>query len=107
MSPKIKTKEELDANIAKARNEIRQGENLIKQMQREVSKEERKARTNRLIQRGAIAESLIPEVDTLTNEQYKAVLSTGLKTDAAQKMLTFFKKSNNTAVQDETPTTGA
>ena len=97
MAKTIKTKEELNASIEKARADIRQGENLIKQLRNEASHELRKQRTRRLIERGAIAESLVPGADGLSNEQFKALLSAVLNTDTANKMLTFFKKSNSTA----------
>jgi len=103
MAKTIKTKEELNANIEKAKTEIRQGENLIKQMRREVSKEERTQRTRRLIERGAIAESLIPNADTLNNEQFKTLLSAGLNTGAAREVLTFFRKNNSTAALVSSP----
>ena len=97
MAKIIKTKEELSANIEKARTDIRQGENLIKQLRNKASHELRKQRKRRLIERSAIAKSLVPGADGLSNEQFKALLSTGLNTDAANKMLAFFKKSNSTA----------
>jgi len=58
--------------------QIRQLENERKQLIQKEKDEERKARTKRLIERGAIAESLITNADTLTNEQFKAVLAKAL-----------------------------
>ena len=95
MSKKKLTQEELQDSINRSRNEIRQGENLINQLTRECSKMERKARTRRLIERGAIAESLIDGAETLNNEQFKTLLSAGLNTGAAREVLTFFKRSNS------------
>jgi|GEM_PF-1626497 len=94
MAKKIQSKEELEANIRKAKNEIRQGENRVKQLQKEVSRAERNQRTHRLIARGAIAESLIDGADALTNEQFKTLLSAGLRTGAAREVLAFFVKSS-------------
>ena len=94
MAQTIKTKEELNANIAKARNEIRQGENAIKQMRREVSKKTRKARTNRLIQRGALLESMIKEPDTLTNEQIKKLLRAAFNSATVREMAVAFRAEN-------------
>ncbi|MCL2053999.1 MAG: DUF3847 domain-containing protein [Oscillospiraceae bacterium] len=56
------------------KEQIRQLENKRKQLIQKEKSEERKARTKRLIERGVIAESLIANADTLTNEQFKAVL---------------------------------
>ena len=58
--------------------QIRQLENHRKQLIQQEKSEERKARTKRLIERGAITESLITNADTLTNEQFKAVLAKAL-----------------------------
>jgi uncharacterized coiled-coil DUF342 family protein len=103
MPKKKLTKEELNANIEKAKNEIRQGENLIKQLTCQCSQMERKARTRRLIERGAIAESLIDGAEALTNEQFKTLLSAGLHTGAASELLTFFKRSNSISAVGLTP----
>ena len=94
MAKKITSKEELDTNIELAKTEIRQGEKLIAQMKREISKEERKARTNRLIQRGAIAESLFRDATEFTNEQFKSILSVGMRTPAVREMAEHYRKAN-------------
>jgi uncharacterized coiled-coil DUF342 family protein len=62
------------AQIDKAEREIEQGENKIKRLTQSLSKDERKARIRRLIERGAIAESFIPRAETLTNDEFKAEL---------------------------------
>jgi Skp family chaperone for outer membrane proteins len=103
MPKKKLTKEELNASIEKAKTEIRQGENLVKQLTRQCSQMERKVRTRRLIERGAIAESLIDGADTLTNEQFQTLLSAGLHTGAARELLTFFKRSNSISAAGLTP----
>ena len=103
MAKKIQTKEELTVSIEKAKNEIRQGETLLKQMRRELNKEERKARTNRLIQRGAIAESLFRDVNEFTNEQFKSILSAGLHTAAAREVVERFRKANAETAAGTTP----
>jgi hypothetical protein len=103
--PKKLTKEELNTSIERAKTDIRQGENLIKQMRRELSKAERKARTNRLIQRGAIAESLFRDANEFTNEQLKSILSAGLQTAAAREAVERFRKANAENVSGATPDT--
>jgi predicted nucleic acid-binding Zn-ribbon protein len=61
--------------IEKAEREIAQGENKIKRLKSGLSKEERNARTHRLVQRGAILEQFIPDADTLTNDEITAILA--------------------------------
>ena len=99
MAKKTMTKEELNASIALAKNEIRQGENLINQMKKENAVLERRQRTNRLIQRGAILESMIKEPDTLTNEQIKKMLKTAFLSaqETVREMADAFRAENTAA----------
>jgi phage shock protein A len=57
----------------------------LKNRQRELTQkhraQERKERTRRLIERGAIAESLIDGADTLTNDQFKSVIEKALRAE--------------------------
>jgi hypothetical protein len=61
----------------------------LKNRQRELTQKhkarERKERTRRLIERGAIAESLIDGADTLTNEQFKSLIERALRTDPTRR----------------------
>lgn len=75
---KIKTKEELEAGIAQVKNEIRQSENYVKQLLLKNHQQERKDRTRRLIERGAIVESLIAGAEGMTGEEIKAILVSAL-----------------------------
>lgn len=83
-SEKIET---INAEIEKTKTEIRQLENKAKRLTQSHSNLERKARTRRLIQRGAILESLIPQAETLTNEQIQSVLLAAFHTTAAIEAL--------------------
>ena len=56
------------------RKKIRQLENRQKILLNRKADAERKARTHRLIERGAILESVFPEVVAMTGEQIKAFL---------------------------------
>jgi multidrug resistance efflux pump len=67
------------AKIAKAEREIEQAENKIKRLMNFQSKQERKARTRRLIQRGAIAEAFIPDAETLTNDEVQERLAAAFR----------------------------
>ena len=102
MAKKPLTKEQLEASIALAKNEIRQGENLVKQLKKENTELERRQRTNRLIQRGALVESMIKEPDTLTNEQIKKLLQTAFRSaqETVREMTDAFR-AENAATADE------
>jgi predicted RNase H-like nuclease (RuvC/YqgF family) len=67
--------EAVKKEIQEAEREIEQGENKIKRLKRSLSKEERNARTRRLIQRGAIAEKFIPDAEDLSNDEIETVLA--------------------------------
>lgn len=54
--------------------EIKQLENRQKILLNRKHKEERRERTHRLIENGAILESIFPEVAAMTGEQVKAFL---------------------------------
>jgi hypothetical protein len=56
------------------REKIRQLENQQKILLNRKADAERKARTHRLIERGAILESVFPEIIPMTGEQVKAYL---------------------------------
>jgi uncharacterized protein (UPF0335 family) len=82
--------------IESIQTQIQQLENQKKRLMQEQKAQERKARTKRLIERGAILESLIPDADTFTNEQIKAFFEKTIRTESARKAL-----ANLTAAQDE------
>jgi hypothetical protein len=73
--------------IDSIKEEIQRLENQQKKLMQQQKEQERKARTKRLIERGAILESLIPEADTLTNDQIKAFLEKTITNDYAHKMM--------------------
>lgn len=89
--------ESINVEIEKTKTEIRQLENRAKRLTQSHSQLERKARTRRLIQRGAMLESLIPGAETLTNEQIQSVLMAAFHTTAAIEAL---KKVRESAVAD-------
>ena len=86
--------------IEEAKAKITQYENHMKQLVQKQKSEERKARTKRLIERGAIFESLIPNADALTNEQVKTFLIKTMQTDFASQILSGLQgQSGEVAVQ--------
>ena len=68
----------IDERIAETQQKIEQYKNQEKQLLQKQKTVERKERTRRLIERGAIAESLILEAEKLTNQQFKAILEMAL-----------------------------
>jgi hypothetical protein len=60
--------------IAEAKDEIRKLGNREKRLLQSHNTELRKLRVRRLIERGAIAESLISGADEMTGEQFKSFL---------------------------------
>ena len=63
-----------DEQIAKAEEQIRQLNNKKKRLISEQKQDERKKRTKRLIERGAILESVIGNADDFSNEQLQTLL---------------------------------
>ena len=76
-----KTTEE---KIQTVQEQIQQLENQRKRLVQEQKEQERKARTKRLIERGAIVESLIDGAVMMTNEQIKAFLERAIQAVEAQ-----------------------
>ena len=77
----------INEQIAKAEEEIRQLQNRKKKRLNQTKAEERKIRTHRLVERGAILESLLEQPEQYTNEQIKGLLETALRTPQAQEIL--------------------
>jgi hypothetical protein len=68
----------INEKITEAEAEIVKLQNQKKRLIQQYKEQERKDRTRRLIERGAIAESLIDGAETLTNEEFKSVLESAL-----------------------------
>ena len=73
--------------IESVQEQIRQLENQKRRLMQEQKERERKTRTKRLIERGAILESLIDRADMLTNEQIKVFLEKIIQTDYAREII--------------------
>ena len=82
---------DIDEKIAKTEEEIRQLQNKKKKLLNEKKVSERKARTHRLIERGAILESLLEQPEQYDSGQIKCLLETVLRTPQAQE---FLRQSN-------------
>lgn len=70
----MKELEKMQAKQQKVQNEIRQLENRQKILLNRQSDAERRARTRRLIEHGAILESIFPALAGLSGEEVKAFL---------------------------------
>ena len=85
--PKEKTCGELQAEIEDGKKKIRQFENREKMLRQKLSKEERRTRSHRLIVRGAVFESIVPQAKDMTNEEVAALLRLALTSEPARKYL--------------------
>ena len=85
--PREKTREELQAEIEDGKKKIRQLENREKMLRQKLSKEERRTRSHRLIVRGAVFESIVPESKTMTDEEAAALLRLALTSEPARDFL--------------------
>ena len=82
--PREKTCEELQAEIEDGKKKIRQFENREKMLRQKLSKEERRTRSHRLIVRGAVFESIVPEAKNMTDEEATALLRLALTSEPAR-----------------------
>lgn len=78
-----KNQNEIEARLV----EQRQLENHYDRLLRGEKEKARKARTRRLIERGAMLESLMGVSDDVTNEEIKEVLTIALHSDEAHRIL--------------------
>ena len=82
--------------IETLQEKIQQLENEKKRLLNVQKEADRKARTRRLIERGAILESLISSAETFTNEQIKSFLQKTVQSDYARKILGGIAAQGNT-----------
>ena len=85
--PREKTREELQAEIEDGKKKIRQLENREKVLRQKLSKEERRTRSHRLIVRGAVFESIVPEAKGMTDEEAAVLLRLALTSEPAREFL--------------------
>ena len=93
--PREKTREELQAEIEDGKKKIRQFENREKMLRQKLSKEERRTRSHRLIVRGAVFESIVPEAKTMTDEEAADLLRLALTSEPAREYLKKRAKDGN------------
>ena len=85
--PREKNREELQAEIEDGKKKIRQFENREKMLRQKLFKEERRTRCHRLIVRGAVFESIVPEAKTMTDEEAAALLRLALTSEPVREYL--------------------
>ena len=85
--PRTKTFEELTAEIEDGKKKIRQFENREKLLRQKLSREERRERNHRLIVRGAVFESIVPEAKNMTDDEATALLRLALTSEEARAYL--------------------
>ena len=85
--PREKTREELQAEIEDGKKKIRQLENREKMLRQKLSKEERRTRSHRLIVRGAVFESIVPEAQDMTDAEAPVLLRLALTSEPAREFL--------------------
>jgi hypothetical protein len=91
--------------IAEIELQMEQLEKTKKQLIAQKHEADRKARTKRLIERGAILESLIDGADSLTNDQFKAFLQKTIQSDYARRALDTIKAQDGTTGAAKAPET--
>ena len=89
---------------AETQETIRHLENQQKQLIQKEKVAERKARTRRLIERGAILESMLDDVESFTNEEIKIILTAALKSGTAFDTLISIKKRRSAVAATEPDT---
>ena len=82
--PREKTREELQAKIEDRKKKLWQLENREKMLRQKLSKEERRTRSHRLIVRGSVFESIVPEAKDMTDEEAAALLRLALTSEPAR-----------------------
>ncbi len=78
----------VQAEIEDGKKKIRQFENREKDVAaKSLSREERRTRSHRLIVRGAVFESIVPEAKGMTDEEAAALLRLALTSEPARGFL--------------------
>jgi len=93
-----RTKLTIAEQIANAREDIKQGENRLKLLNQRQKDQERKARNHRLCSRGGYLESKLPEVITLTDEQYYSFHEKTLFTEYSRRVPNGLTERNAAAI---------
>ncbi len=74
----LSERESIEAELKKLTGKELQQSHHIRSLQNRYKEEKRRSRTHRLIERGAILESLIPDAELYSNEQIQHILRIAL-----------------------------
>jgi len=77
----------VEQQIAEAEAKIQQEQNNLKKFQSQQKEQDRKARNHRLCKRHGQLESLLPDIATLTDEQFKHFLEQHIANKHGRRML--------------------
>ena len=77
----------INQQIETAQERIRQEQNRLKQLQGKQKEYERKARSHRLCKRHGILESMLPDLISITDEQYHTFLERAVANDYGRSVL--------------------
>ena len=77
----------MTAEIGGSKKKIQQYENREKVPRQKLSQEDRRTRSHRLIVRGAVFESIVPDAKTMTDEEAAALLRLALTSGPAHEFL--------------------
>jgi len=97
-------KRTLEEQIQAARDKIKNEQNHLNDLLKEHKDKERKIRTKRLIDRGAILESLIDGAAELTNDQIAELIKTALGSSNNEKIVA---ETKSTKVEQVSETVSA
>ena len=93
--------------IATKRKQIQQLQNQEKLLLQKQKKEERAARTRRLCSRHGLLEKFMPDLATITDEQYETFIRKGINTTYGQKLLAEIVGGAGAAAAPQTAETAA
>lgn len=82
-----------DEQIAKAEEQIKQLNNKKKRLISEQKQAERKKRTKRLIERGAILESVLGNTEDFSNEQIQSLLIEIFSSESVRAKVEYLRSS--------------
>ena len=77
----------LTTTLTISEKKIQQYENREKILRQKLSREERRERNHRLIVRGAVFESIVPEAKNMTDEEAAALLRLALTSEPVREFL--------------------
>ena len=91
--------------IATIKEQIAQLENQRKQLLQKEKESERKARTKRFCSRHGLLEKYMPDLITLTDEQFETFIKRGVATKYGRSVLTEIISARGVGINGNTPIT--